>query len=320
LSRGWYVRAIRSEEELQAAELVAQEAYRRAGGDPDVLATFVDLVQRTGSRSFKRPQGAWLLAVDSLGAADDERVRTARRMADIGSGAGFPGLVLASLLPQAHVTLIEIRPDRHRFLLDAVGVMGLSNVEVVMARAQEWAEGTGTCDLVTSRNVAKLNTVVELAAPMLVVGGTAILWTRARNPTMESDADAAAMLTGLRREAIRPNGIKSHLCVYAKVAETPPSFPRASGAAFRDPIVAPERREREAPDPGAVSLTPLERQAFELLVGHATFAEMSERLDLPIHAVRREIRRVCRKLGVRSRKQAIASAREYGLFEAASDS
>ena len=58
-----------------------------------------------------------------------------------------------------------------------------------------------------------------------------------------------------------------------------------------------------------------ERQAFELLVGHVSFAEMAERLGLPTHADRREIRRVCRKLGVRTRAQAIACARENGFFE-----
>ena len=253
--------------------------------------------------------------MESLGAAEHERVRTARRMADIGSGCGFPGLVLASLRPQARVTLIEAKPDRHRFLREAIDAMGLTNVEVALVRAECWADGIGTCDLVTSRNVAKLNTVVELAAPLLVHGGAAILWGRARDGVVEADADTAAASTGLRSEEVLPNGRKDHLYVYAKVAETPASFPRANRAAFRDPIVAPQSLGRRAPDLAAVSLTPLQRQAFELLVGHVSFAEMAERLGLPTHAVRREIRRVCRKLGVRTRAQAIACAREYGFFE-----
>jgi 16S rRNA (guanine(527)-N(7))-methyltransferase RsmG len=289
--------------------------YRRAGGDSDVLATFVGLVKGKEARSAKRPRGAWTLAMEALGAVDHERVRTARRMADIGSGTGVPGLVLASLMPQARVTLIEVKPDRHRFLLEAIGAMGLTNVDVAMVRAEGWADGVGTCDLVTSRNVARLNTVVELAAPLLVVGGAAMLWGRARDPIVEADADAAAASTGLRREEVRPNGRKDHLYVYAKVAETPASFPRANRAAFRDPILAAESRERPAPDPGSLSLTPLQRQAFELLVGDTTVPEMAERLGMPIYAVRREIRRVCRQLGVRNRRQAIACAREYGFFE-----
>jgi DNA-binding CsgD family transcriptional regulator len=279
-----------------------------------VLARFVELVQGDELLSPKWRRGAWTLAGESLFVAGDERVRTARRMGDVGTGAGFPGLVLATLLPQARVSLIEIKADRHRFLREAIDALGLTNVEVVTVSAQEWADGIGACDLVTTRNVGKLPTVVELVAPLLSVGGTALLWTGPGAPGADADGDAAGAATGLRREDARLLARKAHLYRFVKVAETPPMFPRAGGAAFRDPIRAPVNQEGEPPDPASVQLGPLERQVLELLVARVSFPEMAERTGLPVATLRRESRRVCRKLQVRTRKDAIARAEQAELF------
>jgi 16S rRNA (guanine527-N7)-methyltransferase len=280
-----------------------------------VLATLVNLVRADDDLPVKWKRAAWNRARESLNAVDDVRVRGARRMADLGSGAGFPGLVLAGVLPQARVTLVEYRSDRHRFLQRAIDAMGLTNVEVVTVTAQRWAEGIGTCDLVTSRNLAPPNVVVELAAPLLAMEGTAILWTGVRNDRDEADGEAAAAATGLRREEIRPIARKEHLHVYVKVAETPACFPRSKSRAFRDPIRAHGTRDHRRPDPASVRLEPLERQALELLAEGAGLTEIAQRLDLPLRQVRRELRHACRKLEVRDRREAVALARESRMFE-----
>ena len=80
---------------------------------------------------------------DSLVALDLPAVRHARRIADLGAGAGWPGLALAAALPDARVALVESAIRHCRYLERAVAAGRLANVEVVHARAEEWAEGSG---------------------------------------------------------------------------------------------------------------------------------------------------------------------------------
>ena len=93
---------------------------------------------------------------DALVALELDRVRAARRIADLGAGAGFPGLVLAAALPDAAVALVEANGRKCAFLTRAAEAMGLANVEIVAARAESWPDGIGSRDLVTARAVAPL--------------------------------------------------------------------------------------------------------------------------------------------------------------------
>ena len=100
------------------------------------------------------------------------------RIADIGSGAGFPGLALAAALPSSHVTLIESQ-RRHAAVAERLGrEAGLRNVSVLPLRAEEVRE---RFDLVTARAVAPLAVLVEYAAPLLVDGGQLVAWKGARD-------------------------------------------------------------------------------------------------------------------------------------------
>jgi 16S rRNA (guanine(527)-N(7))-methyltransferase RsmG len=112
---------------------------------------------------------------ESLSGLELEPVRGARRIADIGSGAGFPGLVLAIALREPRVTLIERIGDKCGFLRRASAELGLENVEVIEGNVQEWSE-EGTCDLVTSRKVGRPETVIRWSAPLLAPGGALALW------------------------------------------------------------------------------------------------------------------------------------------------
>jgi 16S rRNA (guanine527-N7)-methyltransferase len=91
-------------------------------------------------------------------------------MIDLGSGAGLPGIVLAMLLPQARVTLLEPLARRVDFLTEAIAELGLSNVEVVRARAEDLA-GQMSADVVTARAVAPLDKLAGLALGLLRPGG-----------------------------------------------------------------------------------------------------------------------------------------------------
>ena len=128
---------------------------------------------------------------DSLVAVELPEVAGARRIADLGAGAGWPGLALAAALPEARVALVESAVRHCRYLEKAVACGGLANVEVVHTRAEEWRDGFGANELVTARAVAALPVLCEYAAPLLVEGGVLVAWKGAV-PAEEAAAGAAA--------------------------------------------------------------------------------------------------------------------------------
>jgi 16S rRNA (guanine527-N7)-methyltransferase len=96
------------------------------------------------------------------------------RIGDVGSGAGLPGLVLAIARPDVHLTLIEPMERRVAWLNRQVDELGLDNVDVVRARAEE-AKLTGRLDQVTARAVSALRTLIPITAPLLKPGGELLL-------------------------------------------------------------------------------------------------------------------------------------------------
>lgn len=95
-------------------------------------------------------------------------------VADIGSGAGLPGLVLAIARPDVQWTLVEPMERRITWLTEQVGSLGLSNVEVLRARAED-VRRAGAFDAVTARAVSALRTLIPLTAPLVRDGGELIL-------------------------------------------------------------------------------------------------------------------------------------------------
>jgi 16S rRNA (guanine527-N7)-methyltransferase len=97
-------------------------------------------------------------------------IPTKCNLVDVGSGAGLPGIVLAMLLPSAQVTLVESLARRVAFLEECVETLGLANVEVVRARAEDLA-GEMAADVVTARAVAPLDKLAGLCLGLLRPGG-----------------------------------------------------------------------------------------------------------------------------------------------------
>ena len=175
---------------------------------------------------------------DSLVALELEEVRAAATIADLGSGAGLPGLPLAIALPEAAVSLVESSIRKCEFLERAVQACGLANVEVVHARIEEW---NASVDVVTARALAPLEVVVEYAAPLLRIGGTLVVWRGQREPASESAATKAAEIVGIQPSEIRtaqpyPAARHRHLHLMSKVMETPSRFPRRPGIARKRPL------------------------------------------------------------------------------------
>jgi 16S rRNA (guanine527-N7)-methyltransferase len=184
---------------------------------------------------------------DSLAALELPMVRDATAIADLGSGAGFPGLPLAVGLPDAHVSLVESNARKCAFMDGAIVAIGVRNATPVHRRAEAWPDGIGACDLVTARALAPLAVVAEYAAPLLVPGGTLVAWRGRRDPEDEAAGARAAAELGLApREPIHvepyPGALHRHLHVMVKVAATPGRFPRRPGVARKRPLGAPSDR------------------------------------------------------------------------------
>ena len=217
-------------------------------GLPDVASgTFSALlalqaVDPTASTSVRAPADAVDRHVaDSLSVLVLEEARAARRIADLGTGAGWPGLALAVALPGAQVSLVESASRHCRYLERALEVAAISNAEVVHARAEEWAGGAGTHDLVTARALAALPVLCEYAAPLLAEGGSLVAWKGAVAHDELADGNAAARILGLEPvEPLRVHpyaGARDHtLHAFRKIAPTPDRFPRRPGMATKRPL------------------------------------------------------------------------------------
>ena len=180
---------------------------------------------------------------DSLVALELDAVRSATRMADLGSGAGFPGLALAIALPDVEVALVESVVRKATFLRRAARALELDNVAVVPARAESWPDGLAAHDVVTARALAPLAVVLEYAAPLLEPGGTLVAWKGRLDHDEAGDARAAAAVLGMTEPESRPvapfaDARERALYLSSKVGPTPSAFPRREGMARKRPLRA----------------------------------------------------------------------------------
>jgi 16S rRNA (guanine527-N7)-methyltransferase len=121
-----------------------------------------------------------------------------QRTADVGSGAGFPGIPLAVIEPHRHFSLIESTGKKCRFLEHVRDTLGLANVEVVQTRAESYQPGL-RFDTVIARAVGPLADLVKVAGP-LVAGGGRLLAMKGRYPQDELEA----RLSGWKVAAVHP--------------------------------------------------------------------------------------------------------------------
>lgn len=178
---------------------------------------------------------------DSLVALELCEVRSASMVADLGSGAGLPGVPLAIALPTAAIYLVESNGRKSQFIAKTVELCGLTNATVVNARAEAWPDGLGRFDLVTARALAPLAVVAEYGAPLLALEGTLLVWRGRRDVDDEASGRLAAGELGLEMaEPIPvdpyPGAAHRHLQRMVKRAPTPDRFPRRPGVARKRPL------------------------------------------------------------------------------------
>ena len=179
---------------------------------------------------------------DSLTGLLVPELRGAGSIADLGAGAGLPGLVLAVALPDSQVTLVESVGNKAAFIEKAAAELGLRNVSVEPVRAEE-AEGLGSYDAVTARALGSLPLVLEYAAPLLREGGAVVAWKGERDGNEADAGERAAAQLGLSEPAWikveegTVRGARSrHLVTCEKIEPTPERFPRRPGMARKRPL------------------------------------------------------------------------------------
>lgn len=165
-----------------------------------------------------------------------------KRLIDIGSGAGFPGLPLKIMSPTTRVTLLDSLRKRVDFTSECVSRLGLEGIESLCLRAEEAPlEMRESYDIATSRAVAKLNLLLELALPFVRTGG---VFLAMKGPDCGEEvagaANAAGQLGGRIREVRRytiPGTDVSHAVVIVdKLSPTPPQFPRRWARMQKKPL------------------------------------------------------------------------------------
>jgi 16S rRNA (guanine527-N7)-methyltransferase len=185
---------------------------------------------------------------DSLSGLEVPALASARRLADIGAGAGFPGLVLAIAIPRAQVDLIESAGRKTAVIDRLIQAAQLGNARSITARVEDYARqpaavggGREAYDAVTARAVGPLALLVEYAAPLLRKDGVLVAWKGARDASEERAGAAAAEKVGMAVKAVvpvqpYPTSENRHLHVFRKIAPTPPQFPRRAGMARKRPL------------------------------------------------------------------------------------
>lgn len=184
--------------------------------------------------------------LDSLTAAPIllEAGTNEKKLVDVGSGAGFPGLPLAIALPDLRVTLLEATGKKVRFLDQTILELGLDDVNALHGRAEEFAHNPKEreqYDFVVARALAPMPTLVEYTLPLTRSGGVFVAY-KALEADQETEGAKRAIeqLGGRLRKIVRVKLADledvRHLVVIDKIAPTPDVYPRAGGAPKKKPL------------------------------------------------------------------------------------
>jgi len=181
--------------------------------------------------------------LDSLSLLEVEPLRRVRSIVDVGSGGGFPALVLALALPQSRIVALDSVGKKCRFIREAAEVLGLRNLEVEQARAEEAGRGKyrGFFEAGVARAVAGLPVDAELVVPLLRMGGVFVDMKGAMSNEELTHGKTALGILGAQYEEIRsvepfPGADNRWLFVARKIAATPDRYPRRTGVPAKRPL------------------------------------------------------------------------------------
>lgn len=193
----------------------------------------------------ERTEVYWKHFYDSIALAFYMDMTQVKTMADIGSGAGFPGIPLKIMYPELQLTIVDSLNKRINFLKLLADALEFSNIQCVHGRAEDVArtrEHRDHYDLVTARAVAKLSVLNEFCLPFVKPGGKFIAM---KGSEVESEIEESSFslheLKGKqlgmdRMELPVVEGIR-HFVHITKTAPTPKKYPRKAGTPLKQPLV-----------------------------------------------------------------------------------
>lgn len=180
--------------------------------------------------------------IDSLEIVGDEAIEKAESIMDLGTGGGYPGLPLAMHYKDKSFTLVDSVGKKLKVIDDIAQKLGITNVRTVHARVEDLAKEKDfreSFDLVVSRAVAAMPTLVEYALPFVKIGGCFAAYKTENSMEEIAEANAAITKLGGRLKKIERAGAENsgHLIVVVeKLVESPRVFPRKPGEAKRNPL------------------------------------------------------------------------------------
>ncbi|MCL8207408.1 MAG: 16S rRNA (guanine(527)-N(7))-methyltransferase RsmG [Actinomycetia bacterium] len=232
-TRDAWIRAIR-EAGRRWGVLLEDAACRRILAHWEMVRAAQDRMNLT---SLRGKAALYRLVVDSLSAL--WVYRGEEPAVDVGSGAGYPGMVLAAVFPEAEWTLVEARHKRAGFLAEAANRLGMQKVRIVAERAEELARRErGRYRFAVARAVGNLPLVAELTLPLLGVGGRLLAMRGPEGAQEVAEAQGAVAELGGRIEGQYAFELpeaegRRVLVLIRKESPTDPRYPRRGGALGR---------------------------------------------------------------------------------------
>ena len=183
--------------------------------------------------------------LDSLACVKAVDIKKVKRMMDVGTGAGFPGVPLKIAFPHLEACLLDSLKKRVNFLEETFDLLKLTDSTAVHGRAEEYAKNKAyreSFDLCVSRAVSNLATLSEYCLPYVKVGGSFISY---KSGTVQEEAEqaekAVKILGGKIRDVVYfslpDSEIQRSLVVIEKVKSTPGKYPRKAGTPLKEPLV-----------------------------------------------------------------------------------
>ena len=182
--------------------------------------------------------------LDSISLCTIENLAQRRKVLDLGTGAGFPGIPLKIMFPELEITLADSLHKRILFLQEVINTLKLEIISAIHGRAEEMAKQEKfreKFDLCVSRAVANLSTLSEYCLPFVMVGGKFISYKSGEIEEEQRNAKNAVFLLGGKIEKIHKfeldgTELKRSFVVIDKVKKTPKIYPRKAGTPTKSPL------------------------------------------------------------------------------------